>query len=519
MSRVFTKTAKGFRESNGKSQELSEDLHDLLRVCKGQFSVDDFTATGRESESIGRALDELLERGFLREIHELTPLDPPAHAVGAELAHVIETDANDRQPGTDHEDVRQRELIRDRIAQREDGRTGRRKKMLLSLAVAVIFVISALVISLQWASFDGKRQEFEQLASATLGTQVSIGRAQFSVFPTPQWQLDDVRVGTESAPATVGRMIVESSLLSLIRLPKEFSGLRMESVRLPASVAHQIVHGSGVSLPLLSPQVSVSDLVVQTEMTLLPALAMDVIVHGGQVASIEASGEDENFGKFVLNGQRMPEFWQWHVTAQRYVVPLGGDFPLTDVVLKGELAENKLTITDFSGRRFDGDIRASGVISWGESWRAQLRIDAQRLDVVQLAPSWGKEGVVSGNADVRAEAVEASDLFLHARSVGSFSMAAGVLAGIDLDKLIQGRGIGEQFRFQSLLGKFLLAGNRLELPEVVLSAGALTAQGSVVIASDRRVAGRFAVQVKTPGNHLSSSFLLGGRAEQPQFSH
>jgi hypothetical protein len=84
-------------------------------------------------------------------------------------------------------------------------------------------------------------------------------------------------------------------------------------------------------------------------------------------------------------------------------------------------------------------------------------------------------------------------------------MERGVLAGVDLDKVLQDRGIGEESRFESLRGNLAVEGQRIELSALNLLATDLKAGGD----ADFRCRAR---RQRTPGPR---SPVRRGRAAAP----
>ena len=63
MSHVLTKSAKGLREASGKTQELPDELREVLKLCRGQFVAEELVADAppEAQEALASALVVLTE--------------------------------------------------------------------------------------------------------------------------------------------------------------------------------------------------------------------------------------------------------------------------------------------------------------------------------------------------------------------------------------------------------------------------------------------------------------------------
>jgi autotransporter translocation and assembly factor TamB len=210
-------------------------------------------------------------------------------------------------------------------------------------------------------------------------------------------------------------------------------------------------------------------------------------------------------------------FWRVNLAAQHFAVPLGLDLPLSDFSLSTQLAKDHLTITEFRGWNSDGELSGSGSISWQADWNLAGKIAIKHMDVSKLAPGWFKDGFVSGQADVIASATEAKALYAGAQVRGALAIATGALNGIDLERVVEGRGLGELFRFDTLTSNVVLIANRTEFSDVKLEAGAISTGGAVTLSPDGEASGRFTIQKKTTRMPLGANISVRGTAKKPHF--
>jgi hypothetical protein len=118
-----------------------------------------------------------------------------------------------------------------------------------------------------------------------------------------------------------------------------------------------------------------------------------------------------------------------------------------------------LQIGEFTANLFAGELQAAAAASAGSmGWRLSARLKAKSIDAAKLARGWIRDGHVGGELLLVSAAATSKELLPRVSLSGSFAMERGVLAGVDLDKALQDRGIGEESRFESLRGNLAVEG-------------------------------------------------------------
>lgn len=640
MSPVFTKSAKGLREATGKTSDLPEDLRELLKSCKGQFRVAQIASKSpkAERESIVKAIADLVDQGYLREIFELRSDDPdppddyvaesaesdPTEDAGPEevatdgmaerlrsgiaarrgqrdeqtidelrlaeekARHLAEENARreaaenllreaeekarraaEEAARAEAEEIARRAAIeqarRDAEAQarraaeenarreaeesarreaaaearrqaeemarlkqeeqereiiRERLRLRRERKKKLMMGPVLLLVLAALVFgvySVKFISLDGKRTSFEAMASNVIGLPVTVGNAHIELIPKVQLSLDAVTIGEAGERVTIQQLILGTPWSILWQLPAEFDSLHLEQARIPLAAFLKTLDQGAKKLPVKSDALTANGLIIVLEPKALPPLTAEARFTDGQLTSITGFGEDDDFGKLTLGANANSGIWRMNLAAQRFTIPLGVDLPLSDFSLSTQLAKDHLTIAEFKGWNSDGQLIGSGSIAWLAGWNLTGKLAIKHIDASKLAPGWFKDGFVSGQADIVASATEAKALYSAAKIRGTLSIAQGNLNGIDLERVVESRGIGEQFRFNSLESNADLNAGQVEFSEVRLDAGAISANGAVSLSRDAEVNGRFAIQMKTTRMPLGATISVRGTAKKPQF--
>lgn len=96
-------------------------------------------------------------------------------------------------------------------------------------------------------------------------------------------------------------------------------------------------------------------------------------------------------------------------------------------------------------------------------------------------------------------------------------MERGALAGVDLDKVLQDRGIGEESRFESLRGNLAVEGQRIEMSALSLLAADLKAGGTLNFDAARAASGRLALEARSAGARRSANLRIGGTLAAPSY--
>ena len=410
------------------------------------------------------------------------------------------------------QEERDREALRERMRLRGE----KRRRMILPLVIGLLLPIAVAALLLQVLSFDGKRAEFEKAATAAFGVPVKVGSTKLGVLAGPQWLMNDVAIGGEGQTAKIARVRVGMSLLGVFGAPLRFESIHLEGPQLPAAMALKLLGQATEGTPLKSGEIRVSGLTFDSDQKNMPALDLRATFNDGRLTKISGQGENAESGKLSLAMDRDDK---WHLTLNasqgRWLV--GSNLPLTDVALKGDVAAEGMQITEFSAALPSGDVTGSGRIDWRDNWRISAKLEGKRVDAAKLAPAWVQEGSAAGNALLFAESGKLGELFSRPKLSGSFSLSRGALRGIDLDKVLQDRGQGEQSRFESLSGEFLVDSGRIELSDLKLAAQELKAAGSLVFDASRNASGRLVVEAKSAGVRRTVTLRLTGTLTAPNY--
>lgn len=410
------------------------------------------------------------------------------------------------------QEERDREAIRERLRLRSE----KRRRMILPALLGLLLPLAVAIGLLQVLSFDGKRGEFEKAATELFGVPVKAGSAKLGVLAGPQWIMHDVTIGADAATVKIARARFGMSWFGVFGAPLRFESIHLEQPSLPPGVALALLHQESANPLLKSGELVVSGLQFAAVPKGLPPLNLRASFEGGRLTRLAGSGEDADSGKFSLDISREEQL-RLSLGAAQLRWLLGADLPLTDVTLKADLAPDALLVREFSASLVGGELAGTGRLSWQGGWRITAKLEAKRLDANKMVPAWLLEGNANGNAVMAADAANSTELLSRATISGSFNMGRGLLGGIDLDKALQNRGLGEQFRFESLNGNFAREARRIELTDLALVAPELKAGGTVTIDANRAASGRIAIETGSGASRRTASVKVGGTLAAPQY--
>lgn len=129
-----------------------------------------------------------------------------------------------------------------------------------------------------------------------------------------------------------------------------------------------------------------------------------------------------------------------------------------------------------------------------------------------------QSGKLKGSAKYVFQAKEPGQLFAAPRLKGNFVVGNGVLLGVDLaSQLLSSAGRG-QSAFNELGGSFTYEKNGLQLRNVQLNAGLVTAGGYADVSASDNLSGHFVVDLTSGERQGRANLSLSGSVKEPHFS-
>lgn len=410
------------------------------------------------------------------------------------------------------EEESDRAALQERLRQRRE----RQRRVIWPLLLGLLLPPLLALGFLQFYNFESRRADFEQGAGALLGVPVKVGSARLALLPRPQWHLHEVNIGTPAATAQVGLIAIDSGWKGIFAESPAYHAIRIERVLLPPQAALALLEGTSDSPLLKSGELEVRDLSFTAGEKDLPPLKLRADFQDGRLISLKGGGEGAETGRISFDLRR-EEQWRLALEASQIRWLLGDGLPLTDLSLTGRLGAGSLRVDKFTATLLAGELAGDGLLSWGEGWRLNTRLAAKRVDAGKLARGWIRDSLASGEATLVATASHPSELLTRVSMVGSIELGRGELAGVDLDRVLQQRGSGGDFRFESLAGDLAVDGRRIELNRLRLLAPGLKAGGDLGFDAQGVATGRLTVEALNPGPRRAVGLRLGGTLAAPNY--
>jgi hypothetical protein len=372
----------------------------------------------------------------------------------------------------------------------------------VTMALFVLLAVGLAVVNLMPLS----TAEYAKLASDALGQPVKIGSARFWVLAGVQMRFENVAIGEGIKIAQV-RAVPE--LGSVLGERKVFSRIELEKVTLTQEALGDALFGALHGTLLYARRVVATDIKLEGPLA-LPLLNADAAMGSdGKLAEVKLSGERIT-GLITSRGDGVA----FEATAAAFTLPFLNKFTLTEFGAKGTANRQGMAVSEFDGRVFDGLMAGNARIQWGPVWSVSGDVRGGGMTAGVFAPSLVSDGRFEGKGRYVMAGREPERLYETARLDGSFSVARGTLASFDLSRALQTTSAQASGRtqFTDLHGQVALASGALALRDLRLTAGLLTATGTL----DVEPAGNLSGRVNAELRNLRGTYYIGGKLSEPQ---
>lgn len=389
------------------------------------------------------------------------------------------------------------------------------------LRIAMIVVVVALAI-LHVVPFDGRLAALEQAASAQFGQPVKAAGAHFWLFP-PQWRIKEVRIG-DKAQVRVALVKASTSPLALFG-DAPIGALQLETVQLDGEGLAWILLGRTQAKGLGFTRVAAHDVQLRSSFGGVPPFDAEATLDAnGRWQSIKLTTAERKFGAELTTAGDGAEI---KLDAAMYQLPLTltaeapppGSPVLKNFNASGRLSAQGFDIAEFSGETHDGYLSGKARLSWATGWSLTGEVAAKALDTVALVPGMADGGLLGGKANFTMQSATPDALMSTLTLDGDFVVERGALKGVDLSRVLRGVGSGSRTPYDSLSGQFVYRDGKTQLSNVVMDAGQLTARGNAEAMADKRLSGRFEVQLKSPSMTARSGMTITGTLDNPRFGN
>jgi len=343
---------------------------------------------------------------------------------------------------------------------------------------------------------------------------VRIGSIHFSLVPQPHLSFENVSIGAEPR-LQIASLDAVPELGSMFAPRKVFRSIEIGGLVLPQAIAARALWGKGSEDALRVERVYVKGLKLELKGMLLPPLDVEASFGpGGLEKALLANAEKSLSVSLQGDGGKT----QIEIAAKRLVLPFAQNIALDEFSAKGTLVAQDLLLREFEARAFDGILSGNARLSWGDAWSFGGEFAAKGMDAAKVAAPILSGGRFEGKGTYAMKADAPEKLMASARLDGSFSMQKGTLAIVDLTRTLQGTGgTGGNTLFSEMTGSVVADASRIQLRQIRLSAGLLSANGSAELDAQKNLSGRLQIELRAQVTQLRATLAITGTLAEPQF--
>jgi len=375
------------------------------------------------------------------------------------------------------------------------------------VAIAVFVILIGGIGALQVMPLS--TSDYEKAASEALGVPVKVSSARLSVITGVQVNLENVTVGDVKIRLVRGYPEVGS----VFGARKSFNRLELEGATLSQAQLGEAFFGKVGGPNFRVGRIVAKGVKMDGPLT-LPPLDIDATVAGdGALQAVNISGPDKLALKLTPNGNEIA----FEASAASLAIPFVPSFSLSDFGWKGTANRQGVASSEFDGRQFDGLVSGTARIRWGSNWTVEGEVRSRGVKVGVFAPSLVSEGKVEGRGNYTMSGPSPAKLGEAGRLDGSFKIENGVIGNFALRRALEtgGAQTGGRTEFTELTGQGVYEKGVVQLRNLNVTAGAMSAGASLDIDAGGTLAGRIAAEVKTPNQTLRAVLNISGSLQNP----
>lgn len=418
-------------------------------------------------------------------------------------------EADERAEARAKEAAKERAEVAARLDAIKSGKAGRVGKILGGTLVALLVV--GLVVA-QFLPLD--TAFYGKIASRALGQPVKIGVGEFSLLPLPTVTLRDVVVGADGA-IRIATVKGAPDIDSLFGETRVFNAVELQGVTAQPAALGAILWGKAQGRELVIRHVRASGVKLAVPGVPMPELSVEAIIaNDGKLHSMTASTAGN-----TLSVQIEPQGAQAKVdiTAKELQGVLGLKLPIEDFGGRGVATSERLDLSQFDGKLLDGVLKGKGSLRWNAGWAFEGDVELRQIDATRIVPSVLSSGRLDGEGKIVAAAQTGEKLFDAPQTEGHFSIGKGQLSNLDLVRMIQtGSSAAGSTSFAEVTGRISSGPERIQLRDLKLSAGPLSATGGIELTASDTIGGRISAEMDTPAGVRRGNITLTGSVSKLQ---
>lgn len=395
----------------------------------------------------------------------------------------------------------------------KDAKAGSAKprKWGLPLAIGLVAVVVIALAAIHLISYDGQIPAFEKAAAAQFQQPVKIKAIRLSLLPQVGLRLEDVTIGAEGQ-IRIPRVKAAGDLGNLFSDKKLFKSVELDSPVVTETGLGWILFGKSTAQDVVVGQLRASNVRLESKNLVLPAVDAKFEADGAgawKAIVIESADKAINLELTPKGESVLIDF-----KARSFKIPFGSDLALDELVASGTANRSELVVTEFKGFAYGGILAGNARLKWGAPWSLSGELNAKQIDTSRILPGVVEGGRLVASATYSMQAQDAGKLFAANHLEGSFTVARGSLAGVDLGRLMQGGAMSGETKFTELAGGVWHDRGATQLRQVRLNEGAMSANGAADVDPDGSVRGRFAVELRMSAEMRRANLVVAGTVKK-----
>ena len=362
--------------------------------------------------------------------------------------------------------------------------------------------------------------QIEHRLSAQLRQPVRIGHMRPSLLPLPRLEMQNVSVGN-GQELKASSVILNFNIVALFSEIREIDQVEIGELALKAETFDKALSwmqaaGGDVKYPVT--QMVLQRARISGAELNLPTLSGVVdFDEKGHLVKTVLSSED---GKFTLALQPQLTRWQIALAIKESSLPLVPGIMFGELNVKGEVGTGEAIFGEIEGLLYKGKLLGSARLTWKSGWQLQGQLNVKSLALQEALPQLGINGEMDGNASFALRGAQLPLLAQAPYLDGRVAVKKGFINSIDMVETVrvanrQGSASSGRTHFDELTGNLLLDGNSLQLRQIRISAGVMSANGSVDVVSGKQLSGRLNVDLKMRAEMGSMPLTLSGTLSEP----
>ncbi len=392
-----------------------------------------------------------------------------------------------------------------------------RKPMSLGKIVASLFVLLlALIAALPYVwPMQNYVAQLEKKLSAQLQQPVHIAHMKGALLPLPKLELQDVSVGG-AQELRAASVVLNFDVMALFAETKAINTVEMNDLALNADSFMQTLGwlqaaGGDAHYPVA--RMELERVHISGEGLSLPPVNGSADWDAqGHISKALLRSED---GKLDVELQPQESRWQITLSIKESILPWLPGILFKELNAKGEADEGSADFTEVDGQLYGGRLAGNAHLNWRKGWQMQGHLSIKAMELQKALPKFGIEGEMDGDSNFLLNGATLPQLANAPDLDGTFIVKKGVISKINMVESATNRqGMsGGRTHFDELSGTLQVENNSQHLRQIKISAGVMSANGSVDVSPDKELSGRLSIDLKMRAG--STPLILSGTLTEP----